>query len=174
MFEDWKKIYGAKLQDRQELDVRTTELWAIALQQLKITPKEFNLCMSKSISLQWPPTAPADFLALGRTETTSPYPEIKDAYNRAANNKFKKHEVIYETARRVGFWNLKTQSEHVSYKAWQEHYPTVCNEHSEGARFTVPVSHQVAYEHTPVQAGTAFDSELNDFFANFGKKGEMV
>lgn len=159
MFEDWKRVFGSKLKDRQSIDLRTAELWSIALQQLKITPAEFKIAMAKSITLQWPPTAPADFLALGRTETAGNYPDMRKAYLAAAQGSYK-HEVTLETAKRVGTWELKTQPESISYKSWQKHYPEVCKEHSEGADFTVPKSHQVAYSHTPVQAGSEVDKQI--------------
>lgn len=159
MFEDWKRVFGSKLQERQSVDLRTAELWSIALQQLRITPGEFKTAMAKSICLQWPPTAPADFLALGRTDTASSYPDMRQEYLAAAQGIYK-HEVTFETANRVGTWELKTQPESVSYKSWQKHYPEVCKEHSEGADFKVPESHQVAYSHTPVQAGSEADKQI--------------
>ena len=152
----------------------TAEIWAIALTDLRITGKELAVAQRKSMSLEWPPTAPADFLALGRTETVSNYPDMKQAYLAAANGEYK-HEVALETAKRVGSWELKTQPESVSYKSWQKHYVEVCEEHSNGADFKVPESHQVAYEHTPVQQGTAASANIDAFLAKFGsKKGEAV
>lgn len=164
MFEDWKRVFGSKLKDRQSVDLRTAELWSIALQQLKITPKEFKVAMQKSITLEWSPTAPADFLALGRTETASNYPDMRQAYLQAAEGSYK-HEVTLETAKRVGEWELKTQPEYISYKSWQQHYPVVCEEHSRGADFKVPESHQVAYEHSPVQAGSVADKRISEQLA---------
>lgn len=164
MFEDWKRVFGAKLQERQSVDLRTAELWSIALQQLRITPGEFKTAMAKSICLQWPPTAPADFLALGRTETASNYPDMKQAYLAAANGDYK-HEVVLETAKRVGSWELKTQPESVSYKSWQKHYPEVCEEHSQGADFKVPETHRVEHSHAPVQAGSEADKRISEKLA---------
>ena len=153
----------------------TVEVWAIALTDLQITRSELVTAQRKSMSLEWPPTAPADFLVLGRTETASNYPDMRDAYKRAANLQYKKHEVIYETAKRVGFWEMKTQPESVSYKSWQQHYPKVCEEHASGAQFSVPVSHQVQYEHTAVQQGTAASANIDAFLAKFGsKQGEQA
>lgn len=137
----------------------TAEIWAIALTDLKITGKELALAQRKSMSLEWPPTAPADFLALGRTETASNYPDMRTEYLAAAQGQYK-HEVTLETAKRVGTWELKTQPESISYKAWQKHYVEVCKEHSEGADFKVPKSHQVAYSHTPVQPGSETDKQI--------------
>ena len=142
----------------------TVEVWAIALTDLQITKKELETAQRKSMSLEWPPTAPADFLALGRTETTSNYPDMRQAYLQAAEGSYK-HEVTLETAKRVGQWEIKTQPESVSYKSWQQHYPIVCEEHSRGADFKVPESHQVAYEHSPVQAGSEADKRISEQLA---------
>lgn len=137
----------------------TAEIWAIALTDLRITGKELALAQRKSMSLEWPPTAPADFLALGRTETASNYPDMKAAYLAAANGEYK-HEAILETAKRVGSWELKTQPQSVSYKSWQKHYPEVCEEHSKGADFKVPETHRVEHSHAPVQAGSEADKAI--------------
>ena len=142
----------------------TVEVWAIALTDLKITRTELLTAQKKSMSLEWPPTAPADFLALGRTETASNYPDMRTEYLAAAQGNYK-HEVTLETAKRVGSWELKTQPESISFKAWQKHYPQVCEEHSQGADFKVPKSHQVAYEHTPVQAGSEADKKISEQLA---------
>ena len=142
----------------------TVEVWAIALTDLQITKKELVTAQRKSMSLEWPPTAPADFLALGRTETASNYPDMRTEYLAAAHGNYK-HEVTLETAKRVGTWELKTQPESVSYKSWQKHYPEVCEEHSRGADFKVPETHQVAYEHTPVQAGSEADKRISEKLA---------
>ena len=34
LFEDWQRMFGSKLKERQYLDLRTAELWAIALKTL--------------------------------------------------------------------------------------------------------------------------------------------
>ncbi len=142
----------------------TVEVWAIALTDLRITGKELAVAQRKSMSLEWPPTAPADFLALGRTETASEYPDMRAEYLAAAQGQYK-YEVTLETAKRVGTWELKTQPESISYKSWQKHYPKVCEEHSQGADFSVPVSHQVQYSHTPVQVGSETDKRITEQLA---------
>lgn len=142
----------------------TAEIWAIALTDLRITGKELAVAQRKSMSLEWPPTAPADFLALGRTETASNYPDMKQAYLAAANGDYK-HEVALETAKRVGSWELKTQPESVSYKSWQKHYLEVCEEHSNGADFKVPETHRVEHSHAPVQAGSEADKRISEKLA---------
>lgn len=142
----------------------TAEIWAIALTDLRITGKELAVAQRKSMSLEWPPTAPADFLALGRTEAASNYPDMKQAYLAAANGDYK-HEVALETAKRVGSWELKTQPESVSYKSWQKHYVEVCEEHSNGASFKVPETHRVEHSHAPVQAGSEADKRISEKLA---------
>lgn len=142
----------------------TVEVWSIALTDLQITKKELETAQRKSMSLEWPPTAPADFLALGRTETASNYPDMKQAYLAAANGDYK-HEVALETAKRVGSWELKTQPESVSYKSWQKHYVEVCEEHSQGADFKVPETHRVEHSHAPVQAGSEADKRISEKLA---------
>ncbi|WP_226941052.1 MULTISPECIES: hypothetical protein [Psychrobacter] len=174
MFSDWHKVFGSKLQSRQQLDLRTAELWTIALQQLKTTPKEFKAAMAKSITLEWPPTAPADFLKLGRTDTAGSYPDMRQEYLAAANGDYK-HEVTLETANRVGTWELKTQPESVSYKSWQKHYPEVCKEHSQGKSFKVPESHQVEYSHTALQPDSPMSAKVDGFLNQFKHKhGDAV
>ena len=169
----WKRLFRSKMKDEDWM-LDTAEVWAIALTDLKITGKEMRAAQRKSMALEWPPTAPADFLKLSRVEVAGNYPEMHTAYLQAAQGEYK-HEVILETAKRVGEWQIKTQPESVSYKAWVLEYPIVCSEHSQGERFSVPVSHQVEYEHTAMASDSAMSGNVDDFFANFGsKKGEAV
>ena len=162
-FTTWKRLFRTKMRDEDWMP-DTAEIWAIALTDLRITGKELAVAQRKSMSLEWPPTAPADFLALGRTETASNYPDMKQAYLAAANGDYK-HEVALETAKRVGSWELKTQPESVSYKSWQKHYVEVCEEHSQGADFKVPETHRVEHSHAPVQAGSEADKRISEKLA---------
>lgn len=158
----------------------TVEVWAIALTDQKITKTEFETAQRKSLGLQWPPTAPADFLRLARDGQTSEYPDMRKAYDHAVDyagrlfddRKDWQHVVIYETAQRVGLTKLATQREKMTWSEWQQVYPKVCDEHKAGAIFILPVdkSRQLAYEHTPVQPDSPFNNELNEFFSKFGSK----
>ena len=160
----------------------TVEVWAIALTDLKITRTELFTAQRKSMSLEWPPTAPADFLALGRTETASEYPAAQSAFNTACQNcgmrgdvkRDWKHEVVYETANRIG-WGVLASATEYYFKTFQEIYEQVVSEHKSGDRFVIPEDRQLAYEHTPVQQGTAASANIDAFLAKFGsKKGEAV
>ncbi|MGM8939534.1 hypothetical protein ACS8E2_12660 [Psychrobacter glaciei] len=147
----------------------TVEVWAIALTDLKITRTELFTAQRKSMSLEWPPTAPADFLALGRTETKG-YPDTRKAYEHAVDYSGRlfddrddwKHVVIYETARRIGFTKLATSSEIFTWSLWRDTYGKVCDEHKEGAEFKLPLdkSKQLAHSHTPVQVGSETDKQI--------------
>lgn len=175
-------MYGSKLKERQTLDLRTAELWTLAIKNSGITLKEFNAAATKSLNLEWPPTAAQDFINLIKPKVASEYPSATDAFNTAcqgcgmkgdAKRKWK-HGVVYETANRIG-WGVLASASEGYFKTFQDVYDNVCSEHSQGADFTVPVSHQVKYEHTPMTTDSAMSSTVDDFFANFGsKKGETV
>lgn len=178
-------MFRSKMKD-EDWDTDTVIVWHIALNDLAITADEFDTAKRKSLGLQWPPTAPADFLALGRTETApSDYPDTRKAYEHAVDYAGRlfddrndwKHVVIYETAQRIGFTKLATSSERFTWVLWRDVYDKVCGEHKDGAEFALPLdkSKQLAYEHTPVQQDSPFNDKLNDFFAKYGsRKGEAV
>ena len=170
LFEDWKRMFGNKLQDRQHLDLRTAELWALALRNERLTLAEFKQAAALSLSLKWPPTSAADFVALIRTE--SEYPETYKAYKQAANQDYS-HEVIYESAKRVGFWEIRSQAESVTYKRWQKVYPEVCEEHRKGAVFKLPESHQIEHKHIPASPDSSVMQEWEKLKQRMlGKRGK--
>lgn len=182
LFEQWAGLYGKKLQGRQNLSLQTAETWAVALKLMNVSKNEFDLAHAKSLCMEWPPTAAYDFLALARNDQQSEYPDMRKAYEHAvdyAGRLFDDrsdwgHVATYETARRIGFTKLATTFEKSIWYEWQQVYPQVCNEHKAGAEFVLPIdkSRQLAHEHTPVQAGTAFDAGLDEFFAKYGSKAK--
>lgn len=141
MFTQWKLWFKNKLKP-SEWEADTVILWANYLTMKKITKHEFDLAKSLSVDLDFPPNNAKEFLALVRKPIEQNYPNIRQAYMNSANGEYP-HAVIYETAKRVGFWELKTKSENITWKAWQEIYPKVCQEHANGADFTIPVSNQI-------------------------------
>lgn len=174
LFEDWLRMYGSKLKERQTLDLRTAELWTLAIRNSGITLAEFKTAAELSLNLKWPPTAAQDFIELVKGDVSSNYPDMRKAYMSAAQGNYK-HEVTLETAKRVGTWELKTQPESISYKSWQKHYVDVCKEHSEGADFKVPESRQVAYSHTPLQETSPMAATVDEFLNQFKRKhGEQA
>lgn len=151
----------------------TVEVWAIALTDQKITKTEFEAAQRKSLGLQWPPTAPADFLALARTKQ-SPYPTANDAFDNACSqsglieDKYVKrlwlHDVVQLTAHRVGMGRLKTaDNKFLSY--FKKVYEQVCSEHEAGTLFLVPVERQVAHSHQPVEVGSEADKKISEQLA---------
>lgn len=175
-------MYGSKLKERQTLDLRTAELWTLAIKNSGITLKEFNRAAELSLNLKWPPTAAQDFIELVRQNKPSEYPAAQSAFTTACQNcgmrgdvkRDWKHEVIYETANRIG-WGVLASATEYYLKTFQEIYEQVVNEHRNGDRFVIPEERQLAYEHTPVQQGTAASANIDAFLAKFGsKKGEAV
>ena len=71
-----------------------------------------------------------------------------------------KHAVVYETANRIGWENLASATEYF-FKTFKQVYEQVVAEHKAGKTFVIPQSHQVAYEHTPVQAPVQAGSEAD-------------
>lgn len=160
----------------------TVEVWAIALTDLQITRKELVTAQRKSMSLEWPPTAPADFLALARAEQASPYPTANDAFIVACQTcgmrgdvkRDWKHEVVYETANRIG-WGVLASATEYYFKTFQEIYEQVVNEHRNGADFKVPETHRVEHSHTALQPDSPMAATVDDFLNQFKRKhGEVL
>lgn len=153
----------------------TAEIWAIALTDLRITGKELALAQRKSMSLEWPPTAPADFLALGRTDTASEYPSAQAAFDNACcqcgliEDRYIKrqwlHAVVLETANRIGWGKLKNANNYF-LKTFTSVYEQVVTEHQNGATFVIPQSHQVEYERTVVKPGSEADKQITEQLAS--------
>jgi len=138
----------------EDWEIDTITVWHIALNDLQITPSEFMTAKRKSLSLQWPPTAPADFLALARLNSLANYPDMRQAYLDMANQRTD-CPIAYETARRVGFSQMRHGYEYITYPMWQKHYAEVCTEHSRGIEFKNPQVLQVTHEGSPVTADSA-------------------
>ena len=182
LFEDWLRMYGSKLKERQTLDLRTAELWTLAIKNSGITLKEFNQAAELSLNLKWPPTAAQDFIELVRQNKPSEYPVAQSAFMTACQNcgmkgdieRDWKHAVVYETANRIGWGKLASATDYF-FKTFEQVYEQVVAEHKAGKTFVIPEERQLAYEHTPVQQGTAASANIDAFLAKFGsKKGEAI
>lgn len=176
LFAEFKVEYGDLFEyKKHRFEPSRAREWAVELLESGINAEQYQHGRYQAVKNQKYPTERAfEFIQLCKSLAGNDYPDIRQAYVDAANLKYE-HEVVYESAKRVGFWDMKSQGEHITYKRWQEHYPIVCSEHQQGAKFTIPVSHQVEYEHTPMTTDSAMSSKVDDFFANFGsKKGETV
>ena len=146
MFTTWKPLFKTKMKE-SEWGLDTVKIWTLALTEMNITPDEFAMAHKKSLSLEWQPTTPVDFIKLARFGGVDEFPDMQKAYFDGANKKYD-HEVVYEACRRVGFLNMHKGLERETYPKWREIYPQVCEEYRQGARFTVPETNQLGYKHT--------------------------
>lgn len=185
MFAKWKIYFKSKMKD-EEWGLTNILLWTAVLNEFDVTEQELiegttKACFARELN-GWPPTTATDFINIFRTETASEYPAAQSAFNTACQNcgmrgdvkRDWKHEVVYETANRIG-WGVLASATEYYFKTFQEIYEQVVSEHKNGDRFVIPEERQLAYEHTPVQQGTAASANIDAFLAKFGsKKGEAV
>ncbi len=166
MFTTWKPLFKTKMKE-SEWGLDTVKIWTLALTEMNITPDEFAMAYKKSLSLEWPPTTPYDFLMLAREEIIKQYPDSFTAFKFACENEgmtadIKKpysHVVIYETVKRIGSFTLK-QADDRFFSNWDKVYQAAIKEHEQGADFTVPQSNRVEYKHF-----AADDNVANDHLA---------
>lgn len=173
LFQQWKAWFKNKMKTRDDdfdWSFEMVLVWARYLTKKEITQSEFAAASERSFDKDWMPNNAKEFLALARQEVSQNYPDMRAAYLSAANGNYSAHAVIFETAKRVGFWEMKSQSETVSYKLWQQHYPQVCREHADGAQFALPKSQRVGYEHTPMSADSPMAAKVDDFLNKFKRK----
>ena len=151
LFKGWKRLFIKKMND-DDWQADTVTVWYIALNDLGMTQSEFEISKRKSLGMQWACTAPADFLALARGDALTEYPASEQAFRLACeavgtDAKYRKpfsHVVINETVNRIGEYTLKTANSGY-FKAWNTVYSKVVFEHSQGAVFEIPESHQLGY-----------------------------
>lgn len=185
LFQQWKAWFKNKMKTKDDdfdWSFDMVLVWANYLTKKTITQSEFIKASELSFDEEWMPNNAKEFLALARTAQASPYPTAQAAFNTACQNcgmrgdvkRDWKHEVIYETANRIG-WGVLASATERYFKTFQEIYEQVVSEHRNGDRFVIPEERQLAYEHTPVQQGTAASANIDAFLAKFGsKKGEAV
>lgn len=122
-------------------------MWANYLTAKQITKREFNQAKAQSFDLDFPPNNPKEFLDLGRVDD---FMDVYQAYIEATHQRYA-NAVIYETASRVGMYELRTKSESTMYPIWQKTYEKVCQEVRQGKTFTLPKSQRLqAPKHEPV------------------------
>ena len=163
LFEDWTRMFGSKLQGRQNLDLRTAELWTVGLKKLNVTLTEFLKAKEESICMKWPPTCVEDFVALVRSNTSA-YPDSFTAFKFACENEgrtadIKKpysHVVVYETVKRLGSHALK-HADSKYFGIWDKTYTQVIIEFEQGANFTIPESNRIEQKHIPADHNVAKD-----------------
>lgn len=167
MFTMWKLQFKTKM-TQGAWDLQTAQLWAIALADLEITEAMFATAYRKCLTLKWMPTTPADFAELAFANEI--YPDCRQAYLDATGSRYS-HEVVYETANRVGFYEIRTKSENEIFGVWSKTYTKVCAEHAKGARFSLPQAQQIEQkQETQNIISAEMQNEINRFLTTFGRK----
>lgn len=158
MFTRWTIRYGNKMK-QEDWEVDTVNDWAEVLTDLQITPSEFETAKQKAkLKGGWMISHPADFLELARGSITDNYPDMRQAYLDAANQRTD-CPIAYETARRVGFGQMREGYEYITYPLWQKHYQEVIQAHSQGADFKKPQPLRIASESASEAISSSVSSE---------------
>lgn len=128
--------------------------WAAALRGVD-TPTLGNALGRVALGgSEFPPSLP-EFLAIcGRA---CGLPDAGSAYADACHNRWR-HPVVYEAARRVGIYELRTRAERDMLPKWREHFGSVCAAWMAGERYTMPealrITRQKSVPSTPESAAT--------------------
>lgn len=175
MFAKWKIYFKTKMKD-EEWGLTNILLWTAVLNEFDVTEQELiegttKACFARELN-GWPPTTATDFINIFRADTASEYPTANDAFTTACQNcgmkgdieRDWKHAVVYETANRIGWGKLASATDYF-FKTFEAVYDQVVNEHKAGKTFVIPQSHQVAYEHTPVEVGSEADKRISEKLA---------
>lgn len=141
--------------------IDTINDWADVLFDLEITADEFKECKRLAGLSDWMVSHPVVFLNLARCKPLDAYPDVRQAYEDQAN--FRTDcPVAYETARRVGFSEMREQPKSKTYPLWEKHYQEVCRLHAQGAEFKKPQMLQIENK----SAQSLADDEVADDFIN--------
>lgn len=96
----------------------------------------------------WPPEM-ADVIVMCQPKPEDfGLPTVSEAYRDAVHGRWQRHPVVYETARRVGTFELRNHSEARSRPDFEREYAEVCAEWMAGQRFQAPKTEQL--EHKPL------------------------
>lgn len=110
--------------------------WAAALRGVDTSILGNALGRVALSGTEFPPSLP-EFLAIcGRA---CGLPDAGSAYASACHNRWS-HAVVFEAAKRVGIYELRTRAERDMLPKWREHYGAICAAWMAGERFAVPES----------------------------------
>lgn len=167
LFGEWQLNFGNKAK-AADYPVQKAILWARVVLHLQPTSDQWQQAKERSILEEWPPSSARDLLALA-DQNASGYPDMREAYLSAATERYS-HAVVYETARRVGFWDIRSRAEAITYRRWQQIYPRVCLGHANGMSFTLPKTQRVTQQHMPMTDDSPFAATVNAFLEEFGRR----
>lgn len=174
LFAELKEEYGALFDAKEHryTPAKARE-WAVELLESGINGEQYQQGRWQAMKQQKYPVERAyEFIQLCKQGEVNAYPTANDAFTVACQNcgmrgdikRDWKHEVVCETANRIGWGKLASASEGF-FKTFKQVYEQVVSEHKAGKTFVIPQSHQVAYEHTPVQAGSEADKRISEKLA---------
>lgn len=167
LFGEWQLNFGNKAKAK-DYPIHKAILWATVILHLQPTSDQWQKAKQLSILEEWPPSSARDLLALADTSEQD-YPDSRHAYLDAAQQKYI-HAVVYETARRVGFSDMRSKAETLTYPSWQQIYPKVCQEYSNGAIFTLPKSKHITHKHIPMSNDSPMAATVDTFLKEFGRR----
>lgn len=167
LFGEWQLNFGNKAK-KADYPIHKAILWARVIIHLQPTADQWQQARQRSILEEWPPSSARDLLALANASEQD-YPNSRHAYLDAAQQKYV-HAVVYETARRVGFSDIRNKAEALTYPSWQQIYPKVCQEYSNGATFALPKSRQIAHKHIPMSNDSPMAATVDRFLKGFGRR----
>ena len=168
LFGEWQLNFGNKAK-AEDYPMHKAILWATVIIHLQPTGDQWQQTRQRSILEEWPPSSARDLLALADTSEQD-YPNSRHAYLDAAQQKYV-HAVVYETARRVGFSDMRNKAETTTYHSWQQIYPKVYQEYSNGVTFALPKSRQIAHKHIPMSNDSPMAATVDTFLREFGRQG---
>ena len=135
-------------------DPKARALWKHDLQALGVTDKIIGSGLHKSAALEWPPS-PAEFAALCHpTAAELGLPDLDTAYRHACVSNWS-HPVVYEAAKRVGTFEIRSMPESKSRPMFERAYKSVCAEVLAGATFEVPKRTAIQHKPSPVRKEVA-------------------
>ena len=167
LFGEWQLNFGNKAKAK-DYPIHKAILWATVIMHLQPTADQWQKARQRSILEEWPPSSARDLLALADASEQD-YPNSRHAYLDAAQQKYV-HAVVYETARRIGFSDIKNKAETVTHPSWQQIYPKVCQEYSNGATFVLPQSRQIAHKHILMSNDSPMAATVDKFLKGFGRQ----
>lgn len=115
LFGECQLNFGNKAK-KADYPIQKAVLCTKVIIHMQPTAKQWQQAKQRSILEEWPPSSARDLLALGDTNGKS-YPNSRQAYIDAAQRKYV-HAVVYETARRVGFSDMRSKAEAITYPCW--------------------------------------------------------
>lgn len=169
LFEEFKTEYGDLFEyKKHRFTTARAREWAVELLESGINAEQYQNGRYQAVKNQKYPIERAyEFIQLCKQGQASEYPAAQSAFTTACQNcgmrgdvkRDWKHEVIYETANRIG-WGVLASATEYYFKTFQGVYDEVVREHKNGTRFEIPQERQLAYERTVVKAGSDADKQI--------------